>query len=78
MNRERKREDDREKKKREKERTRKLERGRERERALENDREGAARQPELQLRLDMYCWGGAGRDSKRHSTAQRSAAQGAE
>ena len=38
----------------------------------------AARQPELQLRLDMYCWGGAGRDSKRHSTAQRTAAQGAE
>ena len=60
MNRERKREDDREKKKREKERTRKLERGRERERALENGREGAARQPELPLRLDMYCWGGAG------------------
>ena len=30
------------------------------------------------LRLDMYCWGGAGRDSKRHSTAQRTAAQGAE
>ena len=45
MNRERKREDDREKKKE---------------------------------RLDMYCWGGAGRDSKRHSTAQRTAAQGAE